>query len=317
MVLTNVLNNNIFMGIDVSKDTLDIHLAGNSFKIANKDEEILSFIAKELGFLSINLCVLEHTGGYEKRIFKLLQEHDIPVHRAHPSRIHNFAIVSNHYAKTDKLDALLLSKYAQFVSAVEKGDNRVDPAVERLKELRRLAVCIEEHKHATKCRLKQFGEACREYLIQELNLYDNQLAAIFKEMIALIKSSSDLKNKFMRIQTIKGIAEKTAATLLAEVPELGALTKRQVASLFGVAPMTKQSGKKVMYSRIKGGRSYARKAIYMSALVAIRHCKHFSALYQKLLQAGKAKKSALVAVMRKMIIYANSLIRFETEFSYR
>lgn len=317
MVSTNTFKDNIFMGIDVSKDTLDIYLDGKSHQILNTDKAIIAFIKARLSSLPITLCVLESTGGYEKRALKLLMEHNIPVHRAHPSCVHNFAKASNHYAKTDKLDAILLSQYAEFIWPNEKGDAPQDPIVERIQELRRLAKCIEDDKHATHCRLKQFGDTCHKLLKEQLKFYEKQLAILAKEIEALIKSSALLRDNFNRLQTIKGIGKTTAGILLAEVPELGALTKRQAASLVGVAPMTKQSGKRIMHAKIRGGRSHPRHALYMCALSAAKHCSRLSAFYQKLVARGKPAKVALVAVMRKLIIYANSLIRFNTVYQAR
>jgi transposase len=311
MINSLTSNNNIFMGIDVSKDTLDIHFGDVSHKIGNDVDSISAFIKAEIEFLPISLCVLEPTGGYEKVILQMLHRYNIPVHRAHPNRIHSFAKAINQNAKTDKLDAILLSKYAEFVFPQEKGDQQSDPFIDKIKELRRLMVCIEKDKHAAQCRVKQFGEESREYLIQQIDFYDSQLKSLEKKIMSFIQASPILKKKSQRLQTIKGVAKKSAAILLAEIPELGTLTKRQVASLVGVAPMTKQSGKKTMRAHIMGGRFWVRKALYMCALVASRHCPHFRAMYLRMVGAGKPSKIALVAIMRKLIIIANSLIRYD------
>jgi transposase len=304
-------NNNLFMGIDVSKDTLDISVGGVSHKINNDEDSISAFIKAEIEFLPVSLCVLESTGGYERIVVDLLHKYKLPVHRAHPNRVFHFAKACGHNAKTDKLDALMLSRYAEYVYPDEIGDEQSDPLSDRIKELRRLMVCIEKDKHATQCRLKQFGEACRDFLNQQVEFYDNQLKALFTEIKTLIKTSPILSFKSQRIQTITGIAEKSASALLAEIPELGTLTKRQIASIVGVAPRTKQSGKKTMRAHIQGGRFGARKVLYMCALVAARRCPHFSAMYQRLIIQGKPPKVALVAIMRKLIITANALIKYD------
>jgi len=297
--------------IDVSKDTLDISVGGVSHNINNDEDSISAFIKAEIEFLPVSLCVLESTGGYERIVVHMLHRYNIPVHRAHPNRVVHFAKACGHNAKTDKLDALMLNKYSEYVYPDEIGDEQSDPLSDQIKELRRLMVCIEKDKHATQCRLKQFRETSREHLIQQVELYDNQLKALFAEIKILIKSSPILSSKSQRIQTIPGIAEKSASALLAEIPELGTLSKRQIASIVGVAPRTKQSGKKTMRAHIQGGRFGARKILYMCALVAAWRCPHFSAIYQRLLKLGKPPKVALVVIMRKLIIIANSLIRFD------
>lgn len=314
MLNSNNLNNKFFIGIDVSKETLDIFFSNRFYKINNTQEAISTFIKAEIASWQVSLCVLEPTGGYEKLVLDLLHKHNIPVHRAHPNRVHAFAAVCNHSAKTDKLDALLLSKYAEFVFHEEKGDAPTDPENEKIKELRRLISCIEDDIHAAKCRLKQFGKPCHKFLTQQIELLETQKKSIYEEIISIINACAELKDKFDRIQTIPGIGKKSAATILAEVPEIGTLTKREVASLLGVAPRTKQSGQRTMNAHIMGGRFIPRKALYMSALVASKHCKNLSVMYEQMISDGKQKKVALVALMRKIIIYANALIKNQTKY---
>lgn len=310
MLKPNSEKSNCFIGIDVSKATLDIYFADKFYKIANQLEAISTFIKEEISSHQIALCVLEATGGYEKLVMKELQRSGVPVHRGHPNRISHFS-KSIQNAKTDKLDAYMLYSYAEFIytRGNEKGDEVACEEEEKMKDIRRLIATIEKTKHAVQCRLKQFSDNCRVTLEEQILLFNEQLQALNAELTLLIKNNKESMRKVGLLTTLKGVAEKSAISLLAELPELGALTKREIASLVGVAPRTRQSGQKVMPARIYGGRFQARKVVYMCALVASRHDPILREYYLALLAKGKEKKQALVALMRKLIIYANAMIR--------
>lgn len=314
MISPNSPNSNIFMGMDVSKHTLDIYFCGKSHKIENDEEKIVSFIKNEIGKTPISLCVLEATGGYENLAKRLLHKYEIPVHRAHPNKTHLFAKFSGFNAKTDKIDAMILRDYAQFVFPKEKGDLPLDSTIEELKDMRRMIACSVESLHAVKCRIGQFSKSCTEHLNAQKEFLENQIDLLYKKVIGIIKNSVVINARFKRLQTITGIGPKTAAILLVEVPELGSMTKREVSSMLGLAPYTRESGIKSMHGHIRGGRFGARRALYMAALTSSRYCPHLSKIYQDLLAKGKPTKVALVAVMRKLAIISNSLLRYGRDY---
>lgn len=258
----------------------------------------------------VKLCVVESTGGYEKLVIKLLREHNIAVHRAHPNRVYAFAKACNHFAKTDKLDAKLLEKYAEFIT---KNDEVVEYIVsqkqEELKELRAVERNLNDEVHANKCRLHKVTGKAREYIEKQIEFAKKQLEQIRQDIEDIINSDPDLKEKSKLLTSYKGVGRKTASILLIEVPELGRLDNKEIACLVGVAPKTSESGRKVSKAQIIGGRFYARKALYMSAVVAMRHNKKMKVFYQRLVDFGKAAKVALVAVMRKIIICLNAMIK--------
>ncbi len=240
--------------IDVSKATLDISMNKKHYKI--------------------KLCVLESTEGYERLVMKKLQEWDIVVHRTHPNKVYAFAKASNHFAKTDKLDAILLEQYAIFVSNEEKGDAILSDLQYELQSLRLVEKSLEEELHANQCRVKICTGKSKKYLDKQIEFIKEQLKKIKADINKLIKEDEDLSSKSKLLTSYKGVGEKTANTLLIDVPELGKLNNKEIASLVGVAPKTNQSGQKTKIAKISGGRFGARKALYMAALVAMRYnCK--------------------------------------------
>lgn len=308
---------NIFMGIDVSKDTLDIHLNNKHNKIKNNIKSISNFINKQIIVhnLNIALCVLESTGGYEKLVMKLLQNAGIKVHRAHPNKVYAFAKAKGHLAKTDKLDALLLEQYAAFVADTEKGDEVLSDIQDELKALKAVEIDLQVNIQANKNRLHHLQGKAYGYLKKQIDFAEKQLVKIRKDIDKLIEQDEELSRKQAIITSYKGIGKKTASVLLIELPELGKLTNKEIASLVGLAPKTSESGKKTYKAHIIGGRFFVRQALYMSALVAARYNIAMSAFYNRLINAGKAPKIALVAVMRKIIVCLNSMLKNNTFFA--
>ena len=304
--------NKVFVGIDVSKATLDISLSGNHFQIKNTKKAISSFIFKEIvnKNLQPSLVCLESTGGYEIIAMQCFQEEKIAINRAHPNRVHSFAKASGHFAKTDKLDAKLLEKYAAFVSDDEKGDAPLDDIFLELQELKSIERDLMEDLHANQCRIKMcHSKKAVSYLKRQINFLQAQLKKIRKNIEESISADNTLKQKRDLLMTHKGVAYQTSNSLIIELPELGRLTNKEIAALVGVAPKTYESGMKKSSGHIIGGRFYVRKSLYMAALVACRHNQKLKVFYDRLIAAGKAKKVALIAVMRKIIICLNAMLR--------
>ena len=303
--------NKLFVGIDVSKATLDISISGKHFKIENAKDAILLFIEKEIickKMLPILVC-LESTGGYETVAMLCFQSSNISIHRAHPNRVHAFAKASGHFAKTDKLDARLLEKYAAFVAHEETGDVPVSEASRELRELRSVERNLMEDLHASQCRFKKISGKAAKHIKVQIEFIQNQLKVVRKDIAETIGSDDDLKHRQDTLMSYKGVAKQISSTLLSELPELGSLSNKQIASLAGVVPKTYESGIKKSHGHITGGRFYVRKALYMAALVASRHNDAIKVFYKRLIAAGKAKKVALVAIMRKIIICLNAMVK--------
>lgn len=308
-------NKEIFIGIDVSKETLNISIAGKHYKIANSKEALSTFYNKYVMDCKVVLCVLESTGGYESSTMCILQEYGVPVHRAHPNKVHVFAKAKGHFAKTDKLDAVLLESYAKFVAEEEKGDEFISEQEQHLKELRSMEHNLENYLHANKYRFDHTKGKAKVYLQNQIDFTTKQLVGIRKDIEQIINDDPVLKSKSNLLTSYKGVGQKTASVLLIELPELGKFNHKQIANLVGVAPRTFQSGKMTGKAHINGGIFFVRKALYMVALVAVRYNEKIKLVYNHLIATGKSAKVALVAVMRKIIICLNAMLKNNKEFT--
>jgi transposase len=302
-------HDNKILGIDVSKDTLDLYWKGKSFKIKNEQSSISAFIKAEIKTREKPLCIMESTGGYEQNALDALSAAGKPVHVAHPSRVHAFAKASGHFAKTDKLDAILLHKYGHFIAHKEKGDTLLEPHYREIIALRRLSQSIEKELHAAQCRLKNSHASCHNRLAQMVAYFEKQIAEIGSEIAQKIRKDDQLKAKQDIMMTLPGVALVASSKLLTELPELGTLSGKQAAALVGVAPKTYQSGKKSIGGHISGGRFWARRTLYMVALVAARCNPKMKAKYERFVTKGKAKKCALVALMNDIIVILNAMVK--------
>lgn len=308
----------IFMGIDVSKDTMDICFNFKHYRIKNNFKAIISFIKsviEPIGVNNIKLCVLESTGGYENMVMRLLQQSGIKVHRAHPNKVYAFAKAKGHFAKTDKLDSVLLAAYASFVIDEEQGDELLSDIQEELKALKSIEIDLQTNIQANKNRLHHLQGKASSYLKKQIKFCEKQLKQIREDIDRLIEQDDDLARKQQIIISYKGVGKRVASILLIQLPELGKLNNKEIASLVGVAPKTNESGKKVFKAHISGGRFAVRHALYMAALVAARYNPSIREFYDRLLLAGKAPKVALVAIMRKIIICLNAMIKNNQFFS--
>jgi transposase len=305
------MNNKLFMGIDISQETADISFKGKHFKIKNTHQDLSLFIEKKIEETNMipTLVCLESTGGYEKKAIRCFQGHNIPIHRAHPNKVYSFAKASGHFTKTDKLDAQLLEKYANFVHDKEKGDKPVSQATEALQTLKKVENDFMQDLLAYKNRLRLCEKESIKYIKKHIQFLQEQLVAIQRDIQGIIASDIELKRKKDILVTHVGVAEKTASVLLAELPELGTLNSKQIACLVGVAPKRYESGKKKFNGHISGGRFYVRKSLYMVALVSAVHDQRMKVFYDRLCATGKAKKIVLVALMRKIIICLNAMIK--------
>lgn len=303
--------NKNFIGIDVSKSTLDISFGGKYFKINNIAKDISNFIETEICLANDfpKLVCLESTGGYEKTAMQAFWNASIPIHRAHPNRVHSFARAAGHFAKTDKLDSKLLEKYAAFVFDQEKGDSALSQPTVELQELHNVESNLMDNLHASKCRLQHINGSGSKYLLKQIEFIKEQISLVRIEIDELINSNDDLRGKREILTSYKGVGKQVSSALLAGLPELGSLNKKEVASIVGVSPKLQHSGLKNPNGHISGGRFYIRKVLYMSALVAIRHNERMKNFYHRLISAGKAKKVAITAVMRKVIVCLNAMLK--------
>ncbi|MFN3234954.1 MAG: IS110 family transposase [Gammaproteobacteria bacterium] len=237
-----------------------------------------------------------------------------PNHKAHPSRVHNFAQYKGYFAKTDRIDARLLALYAQ-ESGIEP-DSIMDKNQLKIKEYSSRRTQLKDMLTAEKQRLKSvmFASDIKRSIKRQIKQIEQELSLVTEKLNAIIQADASLQVKYDRLQTVKGVGKEVALILVTDLPELGELNREKISHLVGVAPQTRESGQKQYYRRIHHGRFYVRKALYMSALVAIRYNPRMKKIYQRLLAKEKLKKVALVAVMRKMIIMLNSMIQNQVDW---
>ena len=302
----------MFVGIDVAKDRLDVHLrpAGETFTVA-RDSEGIETLAARLLDLKPTLIVLEATGGFETVVAAGLAAAGLPLAVVNPRQIRDFARASGRLAKTDPLDAAVIAHFAEAVRPPVRPVASADAqALGELVARRRQLMWMMT---AERNRRRQLTAK------RLINGIDRILAALQAELSELEQDIGDAvrgtpawREKEDLLISVPAIGHKIARTLLAELPELGSLGRREVAALVGVAPFNRDSGKWRGRRTIAGGRSVVRSALYMSVLVSIRRKLPLAATYHRLRAAGKPAKVAIVACMRKLATILNAVLRDRT-----
>lgn len=302
-----------YVGIDVSKDKLDIAVLGEKrvWQVDNTQKGITTLV-EQLQAWQPKLIVVEATGGYQRAVVEALLWVDLAVAVVNPIRVRQFARACGLLAKTDKLDAFVLAEFGRRVQP-----RRYEGKSEAEKQLSALLVRrkqVEEMLKAEQNRLRTISPSLRgsmermiAYLKEEKKRLDEQIHDLLKEQKAWQEQTQILSSA-------PGVGIMTTATLLAELPELGRMDRKKIAALVGVAPMNYDSGKKRGYRKTKGGRTNVRSVLYMSTLVATRYNPLVRAHYQQLLKRGKQKKVALTACMRKFLTILNAMLRDQQPF---
>lgn len=305
------------VGIDVSKATLDIAASSaiEQFSIGN-DADGFDFIIAELRKHSVALVLMEATGGLEAAVACALQVEGFEIAVVNPRQARDFARAMGYLAKTDRIDARVLAQMAEvinrhpergrFIRALPDAERQVLAAmVVRRRQLITMLV-------AERNRLYLAHPQSRKSINTIIKALEDELARIDEDMNNHIRSH--FKELSERLSRIKGVGSMTVAALLAEVPELGQLSRREISALVGVAPVNRDSGTMRGRRTIFGGRAGVRRSLYMAALVATRFNPVIKAFYTRLLAAGKAKKVALVACMRKLLTILNAMLRKNEEW---
>jgi transposase len=304
--MTKMTNDTI--GIDVSKATLDVHrLSDGKMTSFCNDTAGFKQLAKFCNETTVIRVVYEATGAYHKGLERALGAH-LPLVKVNPLQARRFAQAQGVRAKTDAVDAKMLA-----VMGDAFGLGPMKPISETqhvLKELRAFRSGLITDRTRILSRQKtQTLPITRRQSKTSLARIDKQIAEIGAEIGRLIQTDDTMAHSMKILRSIPGIGEVCAATILTEMPEIGDMDRKQVASLTGVAPMTRQSGQWRGKSFIQGGRKVVRNALYMPALVAMRFNPDLKAKYQAMIKAGKPPKVALTALMRKLIELANALIK--------
>lgn len=306
---------NSTIGVDVSKDALDVHRwpDGAARRFQNDAGGIRALI-RWLAGTSVDRVVLEPTGPFHRDLERALAVAGLPCAKVNPARARRFAEAAGRPAKTDRIDAAML---ARFGAILEPDPRRPpEPVIEELKELRLARDGLIKDRVAARNRAAQLRlSLLRSQNARRLARIERDIAAVDAAIAALIESEPALGRRHRILCSIPGISAITAATLLAEMPELGAIEPAAAASLAGLPPIDRQSGRRRGSAHIRGGRAGLRRALYMPALTAARFNPDLSARYEKLRAAGKPFKLAITAIMRKLLLLANALLRDDREWS--
>lgn len=305
------MTSKLFIGIDVSKDWLDIavHEAGRSIRIANTAQAIAIFLAG-LDPDEVALVAFEPTGGYERVLRQALVTAGMACARVHPNEIAAFRIRCGVKAKTDARDALLLARFA--AHELSRRDLTCvcddEPALRELVARRRQLVDLLQ---AERCRAALVqDEIVRASLTAATGAREAALATTEQALAQRIAAQAALAQRATLLRSLKGIGPVTAATLIAELPELGRLTGKQIAALVGLAPRTRDSGKRRGRATTGYGRSGIRRVLFNAARAAIRWNPVMKEFYERLVRLNKRPgKVALIAVMRKLIVTLNAIAR--------
>lgn len=301
----------LWIGIDVAKASLAVHLHPDArlLTLPNTPEGHAQLLAEVAG-RQVHNALLEATGGYERGLLRALAEAGLPVTRINPRRARAFAQAMGTTAKTDPIDAAMLARMAMLVMEAHTPPSRDQEALRALVQRREQLV---QQRDDERRRLQQAVHPhVRATLIEHIGYLRKQIRAIGKE-IAQARTHLDT-SLGKRLLAIDGIGEVTTASLMAYLPELGQLDRRQIAALAGLAPYNVDSGQKKGKRCIRGGRAAIRRVLYMACWSVIRKQADFKARYQRLRQQGKCAKVAITACMRVLLIRLNAMARDNAEW---
>lgn len=297
-----------YVGIDVSKRELDtaIDQEGVYWQTANDKKGIAVTVAK-LKEIQPTLIVVESTGGLEIRLLTALYEAELPFCRVHPGRVREFARSIGLLAKTDRLDARLLARFAEAVkppvtSLPGEDEQRLSALLTRRRQ-------VVEMLTAEKNRLGTAPAATQDRISQHILWLQEERDKLDEEIDQFIDQTPTFRQKRDILQSTPGVGPIVSAILLADLPELGQLSRQKIAALVGVAPFNNDSGPRRGKRRIFGGRAAIRSTLYMATLSSIQYNPAIQSFYQRLVARGKEKKVAIVACMRKLLTMLNAMIR--------
>lgn len=303
------MSQQLFVGVDVSKAELVVHIlpAGKSFTVTNDDSGHQKLIA-ELRQRGDAHVVLEASGGYEKLIYFALHDADIKVTRVEPKRARRFAEAIGQNAKNDKVDAAML---AQMVQKLQPDpDEKPSPEADAMAELVARRRQLVELEVSERLRLQTARRpAIKENIESVLKSIKDQIEHIETEIGRHISECQELADRVERLREVPGIGPIVSATLVSEFPELGKLTRREAASLAGVAPHPRESGNMRGKRFIRGGRASVRRALYQAVMSARRFNPLIMIFWDRLKAAGKPHRVAMVACARKLLIILNAMLR--------
>lgn len=298
-----------FVGVDVSKTALDVANFGEEkvMRYENKSQGIVELLAEISTGALVTLLVVEASGGFERGLVAEAAAAKLPVVVVNPTRVRNFARAKGQLAKTDKIDARMIAAFAEAIrpdvrTLADEDQQLIKALVTRRRQLI-------EMQTAEKNRLGTVNPALTNRLEKHLAWLAAELADIEAELDDWIAHNTHWRETRTRLESVPGVGKITSFTLLAELPELGSLSRQKIAALVGLAPFNRDSGRFRGRRHIFGGRSDVRSVLYMAALSGIRFNPVLKAFYDRLIAKGKLPKVAITACMRKLLTILNAIIR--------
>jgi transposase len=300
----------ITAGIDTSKDKLDIAVHGGAAGFSTKnDASGWQDVATQLTGAGVTRVGIEATGGYERGVTRYLQKAGFTVVVMQPMQVKAFAKLHLKRAKNDRIDAVLIAACVHVLDADNKlpPDPRFDALADHLTFIEQLEEDIVRIKtrleHVSDKRLRRIAEA-------DIKRLTKRRTEELQRLLAALRKYKDLAARFDLVESVPSIGTRTALCIVVRMPELGQVSREEIAALAGLAPFVQQSGKRAGQAHIGGGRSRVRKALYIAALPgAFRWSPELKAFYARLLAKGKSHKSALTACARKLLIFANTVVK--------
>lgn len=298
-----------FVGIDVSKAHLDVHVCptGDSFRV-NHDDAGFATLLERVRPLTPTVVVLEATGGYEMPLAATLAGAGLPVAIVNPRQIRHFARATGQLAKTDLLDARVIALFAEAIRPTprrlpdEQAQALGEVIARRRQLVEMLGAELNRRRLLRDLRLQRHLDAHIAWLEEALRRLDHDLTTLIRST-PMWREADDL------LRSVPGIGPVTACTLIADLPELGRLDRRRIAALVGLAPIARDSGTFRGRRMISGGRGHIRRVLYMATLTAIKHNPTIRAFHRRLVAAGRPGKVALTAAMRKLLTILNAMLR--------
>jgi transposase len=305
-----------FVGIDVSKSWVDVHIRpdGTAFRCTTESAGLAELV-RRLQPMAPRLIVMEASGGYEGIVAASLAEAGLPVAIVNPRQVRRFAEALGQLAKTDAIDARVIAHFAKVVRPPPRP--MPEPMMVQLRELlarrRQLVVMINAEKQRFAKAESKITRRSHQAMLRRL---ESELGRIDRAIDKLVRQSPLWCKKLDLLTSVPGVGDILARTLLAELPELGTVDRHQIAALAGIAPFSRDSGRKKGKRFIRAGRVQVRAPLYMACLVAIRCNPPLTSFYRRLRAAGKPARLALVAVMRKLLTILNAMLRDNTRWTW-
>ncbi len=302
------MTSDVYVGIDVAKDTMFVAMRPGDEKWEERiTEDGLKRLIAKLKPVAPKLVVMEATGGYEAPILEMLWKNSIPVAVVNPRMVRSFAKALGRLAKTDKIDATVIAQFAEAIKPKPKIRNDqqekiLGDLVGRRRQIMQMIVAEGNRK-------KRVAGEVKKLIEKHIKWLNNALEEIEKKMEAYISKTVEWRERNEILQSVPGIGKVVAYSLMAELPELGKLNRKQIAALVGVAPLNRDSGNMKGKRSCWGGRSSIRTALYMATIVAMRFNKTIKAFYERLCQNGKHKKIAITACIRKLLCILNAMMK--------